>query len=317
MLTLAQLTAQINSTLSRETLRSLLGTGGIGASVTSLWKKRTSTVPVATPNQIEGVLTSLFTYFDENFAIMKQTLTDATMIAVMTRLWKEVLMTIENLLVPPLSEKPSIKKPLTRKELDVVYHWLEMLFTFFNARDEDSGEQLGVPAEVLKSPKWHELASLNFFYFEDTNSLIRESERMASTAAQQAQLSLQQQGPQQNRMSAPASFGASFGGAGAFASMGTIKRGKSIMMSRNLGTMRKAKEAKRREVQADPSDDMILRILRMRPEAALYLKERHRQKERQAATAAAALIVKNSVVQGWNTGVAGAGQFGRNNLPRR
>ncbi|CAM1506561.1 Fc.00g062020.m01.CDS01 [Cosmosporella sp. VM-42] len=313
-----KLTTQINATLSYETLRHLLGTGGIGASVTSLWKKRASTMPAATPSQIENALTPLFAYFDENFAIMKQTLTDATMIAVMTRLWKEVLMVIENLLVPPLSEKPSSQRPLTRKELDVVYHWLEMLFVFFNAKDEHSGEQLGVPAEVLKSPKWHELASLNFFYFEDTNSLIRNSEEMAAATARRAQQALQQQNTHQNRLSAPPTFGATFGGAGAFASMGTIKRGKSIMMSRNLGTMRQAKEAKRREAQADPSDDMILRILRMRPEAAPYLKERHRQKERQAATAAAALIVKNSVTQGWNAGGgAGFGNFGRNNLPRR
>lgn len=269
-----------------------------------------------TPAQIEGVLAPLFAYFDENFAIMKQTLTDATMIAVMTRLWKEVLMTIENLLVPPVSEKPSLQKPLTRKELDVVYHWLEMLFTFFNAKDEESGEQLGVPAEVLKSPKWHELASLNFFYFEDTNNLIRESERMAAATAQRAQQSLLEQGSAHHggsRLQPPPALGAP-GGAGAFASMGTIRRGKSIMMSRNLGTMRKAKEAKRRDAQADPSDDMILRILRMRPEAAHYLKERHRQKERQAATAAAALIVKNSVSQGWNTG---GGLGPRGNLPRR
>jgi hypothetical protein len=305
--------------LSVETLRAVLGIGGI-ASVTSLWKKRQSSVPTTTGDQIESALTPLLSYFDENFAIMKQTLTDATMIAVMTRLWKEVLMTIENLLVPPLSEKPSIKKPLTRRELDVVYHWLDMLFTFFNARDEETGEQLGVPAEVLKSPKWHELASLNFFYFEDSNSLIRESERMAAATAQRAQLALQQQSHPTERLSAPASLGASLGGAGAFASMGTIRRGKSVVMSRNLGTMRKAKEAKRREAQADPSDDMILRILRMRPEAAHYLKERHRQKERQAATVAAATIVKNSVAQGWGAaagGGSGAGQFGRNNLPRR
>ncbi|KAF7564088.1 hypothetical protein G7046_g14 [Stylonectria norvegica] len=313
-----KLTTQINATLSYETLRALLGNSSIGASVTSLWKKRASTMPVATPLQIDGALTPLFAYFDENFAIMKQTLTDATMIAVMTRLWKEVLMVIENLLVPPLSEKPSTQRPLTHKELDVVYRWLEMLFVFFNAKDEQSGEQLGVPAEVLKSPKWHELASLNFFYFEDTNSLIRESERMAAATVSRAQQALQQQNTHQNRLSAPATFGATFGGAGAFASMGTIKRGKSIMMSRNLGTMRKAKEAKRREAQADPSDDMILRILRMRPEAVNYLKERHRQKERQAATAAAALIVKNSVTQGWNAGGSFGGNFGRNSaLPRR
>jgi hypothetical protein len=317
-LMLLQLTSQISTTLSRDTLRELLGTGGLSATVTGLWKKRSTTMNTVTPAQVEAVLAPLLEYFDENFAIMKQTLTDATMIAVMTRLWKEVLMTIENLLVPPLSEKPSLQKPLTRRELDVVYHWLEMLFAFFNAKDEQTGEQMGVPAEVLKSPKWHELASLNFFYFEDTQSLIRESERMAAVTAQRAQQALLQQGPQhQPSVRAPAAPSLAVG-AGAFASMGTIRRGKSIMMSRNLGTMRKAKEAKRREAQADASDDMILRILRMRPEAAGYLKERHRQKERQAATAAAALIVKNSVSQGWNAGGGRGAPFGRNSLvPRR
>lgn len=236
------------------------------------------------------------------------------MLAVMTRLWKEVLMTIENLLVPPLSEKPSLQRQLTSKEVDIVYAWVEMLFAFFNARDEQTGEQLGVPAEVLRSAKWTDLASLNFFYFMETNDLIRESERMAAATAQRAQQALHHQ--QSHRASAPPAFGGApgVGGlAGAFASMGTIRRGKSIMMSRNLGTLRKAKEERRQAAQTDPSDDMILRILRMRPEAATYLKERHRQKERQAATVAAAQIVKNSVNQGWAPG----GQFGRNNLPSR
>jgi len=71
-------------------------------------------------------LKPLFTYFDENFAIMKQTLTDAAMIKVMTRLWKEVLVTIEGLLVPPLSDKPSQQKPLNQQEVDVVYKWLQV-----------------------------------------------------------------------------------------------------------------------------------------------------------------------------------------------
>lgn len=263
----------------------------------------------------------LLAYFNENFAIMKLTLTEATMVAVMTRLWKEVLMAIENLLVPPLSDKPSTQRPLSQREIDIVYQWLKILFEFFNARDAESGEQLGIPVDVLKSPKWHELASLNFFYSEDTHSLIRESERMAAATAQRSQMMMRQQAQSSNLLSAPAPIGASMGGAGAFASMGTIRRGKSIMMSRNLGTMRKAKEERRKEAQADPSDDMILRILRMRPEAAGYLKERHRQKERQAAASAAALIVKNSVSQGWTTGQrgsrAGPSAFGRNNLPLR
>lgn len=258
----------------------------------------------ATPLEIETALKPLFTYFDENFAIMKETLTEASMVMVMTRLWKEVLLAIEALLVPPLSDKPSSQRPLTQQELDVVFRWLQLIFEFFNARDEQTGEAMGVPADVLKSPKYHELASLNFFYFETTDNLIRTSERMASATAQRAQA-------QRNRLSAPASLGASFGGLLGSTSM---RRAKSIMLSRNLGTMKKAKEEKRKEAQADPSDDMILRILRMRPEAAGYLRDRSRQRERLAASAAAEAIVKQSLTGGVGMG---QGRFLANGLPRR
>ena len=44
----------------------------------------------------------------------------------MTRLWKEVLVTIESLLVPPLSDKPSQQKQLTQQELDIVFKWLQV-----------------------------------------------------------------------------------------------------------------------------------------------------------------------------------------------
>jgi hypothetical protein len=268
--------------------------------MTSLWKSRQSIAPALTQADIEHALKPLFTYFDENFAIMKQTLTDASMVMVMTRLWKEVLLALEGLLVPPLSDKPSSQRPLTQQEMDIVFKWLELLFDFFHARDDETGEAMGVPADVLKSPKYHELASLNFFYFDTTDNLIRTSERMASASAQRAN-------QQRNRLSAPPSLGASFGGLMGATSM---RRTKSIMMSRNLGTMKKAKEEKRKEAQADPSDDMILRILRMRPEAANYLRDRSRQKERLAAAAAAEMIVRQSLA-------AGGPQFGRNNLPRR
>lgn len=283
-----------------DALKSVMSKGGYSvAAVTSLWKNRQSVVQPLTPMDIENALKPLFTYFDENFAIMKQTLTDASMVMVMTRLWKEVLLAIEALLVPPLSDKPSTQKPLTQQEMDIVFKWLELLFEFFHARDEN-GEPMGVPADVLKSPKYHELASLNFFYFDTTDNLIRTSERMASATAQRAQA-------QRNRVSAPASLGVSFGGLMGSTSM---RRTKTIMMSRNLGTMKKAKEEKRKEAQADPSDDMILRILRMRPEAAPYLRDRSRQRMRLAATAAAKMMVLESLAQG-------GPRFGANNLPRR
>ncbi|CAG8974156.1 hypothetical protein HYALB_00002795 [Hymenoscyphus albidus] len=297
-----KLSQYINSSLSHEALRQLLSRGGMSvAAVTSLWKNRQSLMPTPiTPLEIETALQPLFTYFNDNFQIMKQTLTDESMVMVMTRLWKEVLLAIESLLVPPLSDKPSSQKPLSQQELDIAFRWLDLLFEFFHAKDDETGEVLGVPEDVLKSSKYHELKSLNFFYFDATDNLIRTSERMASATAQRAQA-------QRNRLSAPASLGASFGGL-----MGTtsMKRAKSIMMSRNLGTMKKAKEEKRKEAQADPSDDMVLRILRMRPEAASYIRDRSRQKERLAAAAAAETIVRQSLAQG-------GPRFGSNNLPRR
>jgi hypothetical protein len=246
------------------------------SSVTSYFRaaRPQSVVQGPTPQDIHQALVPLFSYFNDNFAIMKQTLTDAAMIMVMTRLWKEALATIESLLVPPLSDKISQQRPLTQQELDIVFRWLKMLFEFFNAADED-GNVDGVPVDVLKSPKYHELQNLNFFYFEQTEDLIRTSEAMAAASARRAQ----EQNARMNRMSAPANLGHQFGGAAGLVGMPTRKH-KTIMLSRNLGTMKKAKEEKRKEAQAEPNDDMILRILRMRPEAERYLKDRSRQKVR-------------------------------------
>lgn len=296
-----KLSAYINHCLSRRALRSLLNKGismaNVSANVSSFFVRNrapvapTSTMP--TDAEIVNAVKPLFDYFDDNFAIMQQTLTSEAMKAVMTRIWKEVLVTVESLLVPPLSDKPSQQKALTQQELDVVFKWLQSLLEFFNAVDEDTGEANGVPLNVLKNPKYHELQMLNFFYFEPTDSLIRESERMASaTAASQQQLS-------RSRFSAPANLNApNLLSPGNLGLGGGARRAKSIMLSRNLGTKRKAKEEKWKAAQAEPNDDMILRILRMRPEAGMYLRDRSRQKERLAAAAAAEMIVRQSLLSG-------------------
>ncbi|KAI9817254.1 MAG: hypothetical protein M1827_001367 [Pycnora praestabilis] len=298
-----KLSAYIHHCLSRSALRSLLSRGISMSSVSSYFtRNRQLQAPLQALTQfdIANALKPLFAYFDANFFIMKQTLTDSAMVMVMTRLWKEVLVTVEGLLVPPLSDKTSQQRQLTQQELDVVFKWLQLLFEFFNAVDEETHEAYGVPTDVLKSPKYHDIQSLNFFYYESTENLIRTSERMASAAASRQQA-------QRNRLSAPASL--SFGGAPGLVGLPSTRRSKSIMLSRNLGTMKKAKEEKRKEAQADPNDDMILRILRMRPEAERYLRDRSRQKERLAAAAAAEMIVRQSLSAGGGRMVG--------NLPRR
>jgi hypothetical protein len=294
-----KLSAYISNCLSRRTLKSLLSRGISISSVSSfLNRNRAQPAPAGpTPADVENALTPLFNYFNDNFAIMNKTLTPEAMKMVMARLWKEVLATIESLLVPPLSDKPSHQKPLTIQEVDIVSRWLVLLLNFFHAIDEDTGEANGVPIDILKSPKYHEIQSLNFFYFEPTENLIRTSERMASATVNRQQAN-------RNRTSAPAHLGTTGNGHGGLG-LPAARRAKSIMLSRNLGTMKKAKEEKRREAQADPNDDMILRILRMRPEAAGYLRDRSRQKERLAAAAAADAIVKQSLMAGAGSRMSG------------
>ncbi|KAI4173759.1 MAG: hypothetical protein LQ343_002762 [Gyalolechia ehrenbergii] len=300
-----KLSAFIHHCLSRRTLRNLTSKGITMSTVSNYFNRNRPQQPTQAPSEAEiaNALKRLFAYFDDNFAIMNQTLTSSAMVMVMTRLWKEVLVTIEALLVPPLSDKPSQQRQLNQQELDVVFKWLQYLFDFFHAVDEETGEANGVPLDVLRSPKYFDITTLNYFYFEPTDALIRTSERMASATAARQQ-------SQRNRLSAPASLASpAFGGAAGLLGLATTRRSKSIMLSRNLGTMKKAKEEKWKEAQADPNDDMILRILRMRPEAERYLKDRSRQKERLAAAAAAEMIVRQSLL-------ANGGRM-MGNLPRR
>jgi len=161
------------------------------------------------------------------------------------------------------------------------------IFDFFHAVDEQTGKANGVPLDILKSPKHQDILNLNFFYFESTTDLIRTSEGIASASAARQQEAL----TRLNRLSAPASLAPpSFSGAAGLAGV-PVRRRKTVMLSRNLGTMRQAKEEKRKAAQAEPSDEYILRILRMRPEAERYLRDRERQKQRLAAAQAAQAIV--------------------------
>jgi hypothetical protein len=52
----------------------------------------------------------------------------------MTKIWKEVLVVVESLLVPALSDQPTELKPLTDKEVDVVFKWLKVCLTPYDNR---------------------------------------------------------------------------------------------------------------------------------------------------------------------------------------
>lgn len=76
--------------------------------------------------EIEQAIVGLFDYFDANLQTLNTYLADSTKEMVMTRVWKDILTTIEGLLIPPLSEARSDMKPLTDKEVDIVFKWLKV-----------------------------------------------------------------------------------------------------------------------------------------------------------------------------------------------
>ena len=76
--------------------------------------------------EIEQAISPLFDYFETNLQVLNSSLSDETKQMVMTRVWKEILTVIEGLLVPPLSDAASEMKPLSDKEVDIVFKWLKV-----------------------------------------------------------------------------------------------------------------------------------------------------------------------------------------------
>ncbi len=76
--------------------------------------------------ELEGALTPLFDFFDANLPTLNTYLSESAREMVMLRVWKEILNVIEGLLIPPLSDIQSEMKPLSDKEVDIVFKWLKV-----------------------------------------------------------------------------------------------------------------------------------------------------------------------------------------------
>ena len=79
--------------------------------------------------EIEEAIMPLFDYFDANLQTLNTYLSDTAKEKVMTRVWKEILVVIEGMLVPPLAEVASDMKALSDKEVDIVFKWLKVRFS--------------------------------------------------------------------------------------------------------------------------------------------------------------------------------------------
>ncbi|RDX47602.1 hypothetical protein OH76DRAFT_1405658 [Lentinus brumalis] len=179
--------------------------------------------------EIEQAIVPLFDFFDANLSTLNTYLSESTKDMVMSRIWKEILNVIEGLLIPPLSDVQSDMKPLTDKEVDIVFKWLKFLRDYFHAGGEGP-----ISLEGLQNQKYRDILSIRLYYDWHTDALMEECVRMM----------------QHSLRAAP-----------------TIKkRAKSVYQQRNLGTIKNRKKEKQQEKEKDVSNgETILRILRMRP----------------------------------------------------
>lgn len=145
----------IRQSLSRPILKTLIKAGSLGldynkalGNVTALYRSalgsNASEVQIPLPHnersrvrpeeltdvEIERAIVPLFDYFDANLHILNTYLSETAKDMVMMRVWKEILVIIEGLLIPPLSKLSSDMKPLSDKEVDIVFKWLKVRVIF-------------------------------------------------------------------------------------------------------------------------------------------------------------------------------------------
>ncbi|GBB88076.1 hypothetical protein RclHR1_14600003 [Rhizophagus clarus] len=202
--------------------------------------------------EIEGAIDPLFDYFDTNLMTLNSFLHPAVFTKVMTKVWKEIESIIEELLVPPLSDRPSEMKPLNDTEVDIVIKWLKFLHNYLHADGNGLSKD-----EVLENPKYLLILQIRYFYDMETEALMQEYLRNQIT----------------NTLT-PVKKSASMS--------------KSVINSRNLGTIKKRKTQKRKNTIQDNSE-IILRILRMRSGTKTFLKQQMEERARRQAAASSAL----------------------------
>ncbi|EJD05199.1 uncharacterized protein FOMMEDRAFT_120474 [Fomitiporia mediterranea MF3/22] len=246
----------ISQSLSRAVLKSLVKTGtgldytkaleNVSALYRSALGPSASEVQIPLPQsekprikpeqltdyEIEQAITPLFDYLEGNLQTLNTYLSEETKEMVMTRLWKEILAVIERLLVPPLSDVPSDMKPLSDKEVDIVFKWLKFLRDFFYIGGE------GIPLETLQNQKYRDVVSIRLYYDWSTDALMEECVRMQ----------------QQQMQRAPT----------------VKKRAKTVYSQRNLGTIKDRKREKREQGEVT-NGEIIMRILRMRPGTSEFI----------------------------------------------
>ncbi|KAF1804198.1 hypothetical protein V8B55DRAFT_1512014 [Mucor lusitanicus] len=228
-----KMTPYIRHCLSRQVIDKLLGRdkSGFFSAFSRVASKQTEPDLQA----CEDAIAPLLDFLEHNLAMLNENLTETIMQSVVLKIWKQILRTLDSILLPPLSEHLSEVKPLDDYQLHVVLKWLELLKILFNGGEDGDA----IPLESLENAQYYSLIAINSAYRLDTLELM-----------QSYQLSKREPRSSLNISKKPAN------------------RSKTVYHSKN--TIRQSKSTEKREhhrrssVADMPHGDDILRILRMR-----------------------------------------------------
>ncbi|KAJ2797114.1 hypothetical protein H4R21_004447, partial [Coemansia helicoidea] len=116
-------------------------------------------------------LIPLIDYLEDNLHTLFLHLYEEAANGVIAKVWHEVLVSLEDILLPPLRGlSKGTAKTLTESDLNNVYDCLDFLKWYF----EGGTDKDGIPAEVLESRKYHELLEVRGMYFMMTRELMSE-----------------------------------------------------------------------------------------------------------------------------------------------
>lgn len=118
-------------------------------------------------------LKPLAEYLDKNLEILCRSLSVPMAQEVIKRIWDEVLVVLEGIMVSPLYGRiGGERRVLNRRQVSACRWSLSILKDFFHA----DGEGMGIPHKVLESRKYSELVNLIKYYEIGLERLKREYE---------------------------------------------------------------------------------------------------------------------------------------------
>ncbi|KAG0753444.1 hypothetical protein G6F19_012678 [Rhizopus arrhizus] len=180
----------------------------------------------------EDAIVPVLDYLERNLKILNDNLSETVMQSIVLRIWKEILLALEGVLLPPLSEQLSDLKPLDDYEFHVVYKWLELLKILFNGGEDADA----VPLDKLENSQYYALLAINAAYNMETEELIQGYNNVVKN-----QMEIKMRGGRK------------------------ADRSKSVYQSKNTVKKKKSFMGGKKSVSIDlPNADTILRILRMR-----------------------------------------------------